>query len=213
MKELTSVKKKRDNKLGFFDADSRELAEDGSLDFRPRVRPIADKLNKLYSIVEMDQAVLVFNTCCSGKMLQPDSKDNVLFVPLDMSETNWKKKIKEYRLFYLEKRKSFNPVTDAGCNVIDAFSDNANGSLLIKELDVDEWVVFGNGLDFCVDNAVKSLLKHGCKVTFLSDVMISSAAGYGNSGTEESRKSTYENWIRMGAAGQTFERFLADHRF
>jgi nicotinamidase-related amidase len=82
---------------------------------------------------------------------------------------------------------------------------------LIKELDVYEWVVFGNGLDFCVDNAVKSLLRTGYKVTFLEDVMISSATGYGNSGTVESRKATYKNWIEMGAVMQTFERFLQSY--
>lgn len=199
---------KMNRKLGFFDADSRELAQDGSLDFRPRVRPIADKLNKLYSIVEKDHAVLVFNTCCSGKMLQPDSREDVLFVPLDTGIADWTEKIRDYRIFYLEKRKSFDPTADVRCNVFDAFSDNGNGAVLIKELGIEEWVVFGNGLDFCVDNAVKSLLKQGCKVTFLSDVMISSATGYGESGTEKSRKSTYEKWIGMGAAGQTLDRFL-----
>lgn len=200
-------------KLGFFDADSRELADDGTLDFRPRVRPIADKLNRLYEIVEKNNAVLVFNTCCSGKMLQIDSRKDVLFIPEDPDKTDWKEKIKDYKLFYLEKRKGFDPTADVLCNVFDPFSDNRNGALLIKELDINEWVVFGNGLDFCVDNAVKSLLKAGCKVTFLENVMISSATGYGNSGTEESRKSTYENWIRMGACKRTLEQFLIEHKF
>lgn len=199
-----------DRKLGFFDADSRELADDGSLDFRPRVRPIADKLNQLYAIVDKDKAVLVFNTCCSGKMLAPDCREDVLFIPLDAHESGWKSKVKDYRLFYLEKAKSFDPTADVRCNVFDAFSDNRNGASLIKELAIDEWVVFGNGLDFCVDNAVKSLLRSGLKVTFLEDVMIASATGYGNSGTDESRRATYANWLAMGAARKTLDQFLEE---
>ena len=136
----------------------------------------------------------------------------MLFVPMDAAETEWVEKIKDFRIFYLEKRKSFDPTADVLCNAFDAFSDNGNGSVLVKMLDIEEWVVFGNGLDFCVDNAVKSLLKQGCKVTFLSDAMISSATGYGNSGTGESRKSTFEKWINMGATGQTLEQFLAHYK-
>ncbi|HWQ73449.1 MAG TPA: hypothetical protein VN370_14160 [Desulfitobacteriaceae bacterium] len=200
-------------KLGFFDADSRELGDSGSLIFRPRVRHIGDKLNRLYEIVAQGQAVLAFNTCCSGNMLMPDSREDILFIPMELNDTGWKGKVKDYRIFYLEKRKSFDPTADVLCNIFDLFSDNKNGALLIKELDINEWVVFGNGLDFCVDNAVKSLLRMGCKVTFLEDVMISSAAGYGNSGTEESRESTYRNWTGMGAVKRTLEQFLMEHEF
>lgn len=64
-------------------------------------------------------------------------------------------------------------------------------------------------LDFCVNHAVKHILATQRPVTFLSDVMIASAKGYGESGTEKNRIATFANWRALGATEQTLEQFLA----
>ncbi len=89
------------------------------------------------------------------------------------------------------------------------FADNGNATALVKELNADEWVLFGNALDLCVDAAVRGVLAAGGNVTFLSDCMCSSATGYGLNGTEENRLATFARWREAGAKEQTLDAFLA----
>ena len=191
-------------KWGLFDVDCREMMLDHSLDFRPRVRPMGEKLNKIYELIQQNDAVLLFTTCCSGAMLQPDSRKDVLFVPMDEKMSSWQEQFSSYKQFYLEKKKSS---PDLAC--LETFSYNKNATLLLDMLEVDEWIVFGNGLDLCVNHAMQHLLATKRPVTFLSDVMISSAKGHGNSGTDENRDITFANWCAMGAVQETLENFLA----
>lgn len=129
-------------KWGFFDVDSREVSGN-SLEFRPRVQPIGDKLNWLYHFAQENAACLVFTTCCSGKMLQPGCRNDVLFIPLDSGQRTWEQDVPQYRQFYLQKRPSS---PDLSC--LETFTYNQNAVHLLSKLEVDEWVVFGNGWIF-----------------------------------------------------------------
>ncbi len=198
-------------RFGFFDADCLEVTDDNSLGLRPRVKPLTDKLNRLYQFVAENKAVLVFTTCCSGQMLVQGSRNDILFVPLAGQEQGWKAQTDQHKLIYLQKKAYGDPKINFSCRAFDVFAHNENAAALIKELAVDEGVVFVNGLDLCVDQAVKGILAAGGKVTFLADVMVSSATGYGAFGTPENKAATYENWTSLGATRQTFDQFLTDY--
>lgn len=192
-------------KIAFFDVCSREIDNNLALSFRPRVKPIAEKLNRIYDFINKKGSILVFTTCCSGKMLEPGLREDILIIGLDENNLEWKKKIKDYKSINLQKNKfSYEP-----------FNYNKNSIQLIKALPVDEWVIFGNGLDLCVNHIVENILNEGFKVTFLKDVMISSAVGYetnfGKSGTEENKAATFENWCKNGAVVKSLDEFFSTY--
>ena len=61
-----------------FDVDCLEISEDGQgLDFRPRVKPLANKLTQLYEAAELFNFPFLFSTCCSGRMLKPGDFDDI----------------------------------------------------------------------------------------------------------------------------------------
>lgn len=197
-------------RYGFFDVDSRELSPDGNgLNFRERVKPLAGKLNQLYDLAARHEIALVFTTCCSGRMLRADSLPDVLYVPLEQDDDAWLAEAGRGKRIYLQKKTYGVPQTNYTCRAFDVFSDNGNAARLLQTLAVEEWVVFGNGLDLCVNHVAQSILRYGRRVTFLEDVMIPSAKGYDNNGTEENRLAVFENLRRMGAVPQSFASFMA----
>jgi nicotinamidase-related amidase len=141
-------------------------AGDG-LQFRGRVQPLVERLDRLYALAEKRNVPLVFTTCCSGRMLDPDSLPEVLYVPLDAAEREWEERLRAHRLFYLAKNKQY-----------DMFRHNGNAVRLVQALGVREWVIFGNGFDMCIDCDIRALLAAGQKVCLLSDVYARSAPGY-----------------------------------
>ena len=152
---------------------------------------------------------MVFTTCCSGSMLRPESRDDILFIPLDPGQTSWKPVLSQKRLIYLQKKTYGVPKINFDCRAFEMFSDNGNASQLIRELAADEWILFGNGLDLCVNAAVTGVLLAGARrVTFLRDCMCSSAKGYGPYGTEEHRDATFARWRKEGAGEQTLDQFI-----
>lgn len=191
---------KKHIKIGFFEVCARQLTEDSTgYSYRPRVAPMARKLDELYELAKKSGAAFVFTTCCSGKMLMPDSRGEVLYIPISAEDTGWKSKVDGHRVFYIQKYNNH----DMGCSIqaenYEPFLYNRNLLELVRLLDVEKWIVYGNGLDFCANDAVKGLLGAGCKVAFLSDVLASGATGYGNSGTLENRIATLQNWRDGGA--------------
>lgn len=196
-------------RYAFFDVDCLETSPSGFLRMRPRILPLKDKLRTIYGLVRDGGYPMVFTTCCSGGMLKPENRPDILFVPIDSSETEWKTRLPYQRLIYLEKKAYGDPKVNFACRAFDMFADNGNAALLVRELAVDEWIVFGNALDLCVDSAVTGILRAKGRVTFLSDCMCSSATGYGLHGTEENRLATFARWRDAGATEQTLERFLA----
>lgn len=192
--------------LGFFDVDSRELNASGDgLSFRERVAPIEPQLQRLYSLAEARRAPLVFTACCSGRMLRPDSLPQVLQVPIDASQRQWEPRLSAHRLFYLEKNRDYN-----------TFNYNRNAARLLQALNVEEWVVFGNGFDMCIDTGVRGMLAAGQKVCFLSDVYVRGAPGYVvttpkgtfHTATPENKARILADFQELGVRLLTLEQFL-----
>jgi nicotinamidase-related amidase len=191
--------------FGFFDADCRELDELGDgLAYRPRVRPLAAKLERLYILAERRGYPLVFTTCCSGRMPAPASWPQVCQVPLDGTDTGWRESVGRFRQFYLAKRTCGRPEGNLACRYFDMFLHNANAAALLRMLAVGTWVVFGNGFDLCVGSAARGILDAGQNLILLEDVRIASARA-----TMESEQATFDELARRGARRMTLEAFLA----
>jgi nicotinamidase-related amidase len=125
---------------------------------------------------------------------------DVLHVPLESSNRTWQQNLSKYRAFYLAKKTYGDPKLNLACRAFDMFQDNQNASRLIRALDVDTWVAFGNGFDLCVNAAASGILKTGAKLIVLSDIRISSA-----SGTPESEKATMAALVNAGAKVMLFD--------
>lgn len=195
-------------RFAFFDVDCLELSASGFLVFRPRVLPLKDKLRKLHAVSQDGGFPMVFTSCCSANRFRPEARPDILFVPLDPRRAEWKERLSCQRLIHLEKKAYGDPKLNFACRAFDMFSDNGNAAALVKEVNADEWIVFGNALDLCIDSAVTGIIRAGGSVTFLSDCMCSGATGYGPNGTEENRIATFARWREAGAVEQSLETFL-----
>ena len=195
-------------RFAFFDVDCLELSASGFLVFRPRILPFKEKLRALYAASQEGGFPMVFTSCCSANRFRPEARPDILFVPLDPLQTEWKARLSCQRLIHLEKKAYGDPKINFACRAFDMFSDNGNAASLVRELAADEWIVFGNALDLCIDSAVTGIICAGGRVTFLSDCMCSSATGYGPYGTDENRLATFARWREAGAAEQTVNEFL-----
>ena len=189
---------------GFYDVDCRELSPSGEWAFRPRVAPIAKRVEAVLALAEREAAPVVATTCGGGQMPKHD-KDclGMVRVPMAPGELSWEGALGPERLFHLEKP----------CGGWRTFETNGNASRLFAGLGIREWVVFGNGLDLCVDHAVRNLLGLGLSVTFLSDLLVPSALGngpFGDSGTPASRERTLMGWLELGARETNLEALLKE---
>jgi nicotinamidase-related amidase len=191
-------------RFGLFDADCRELDASGSgLAYRPRVRPIVPQLELLYDLAEAKRYPLVFTTCCSGRMLTPLGLPDTGYVPLNATETSWRAELHRFREFYLAKHTCGEPKANFACRAFDMFQYNANACWLLRELDVETWVVFGNGFDLCVGSAARGILRAGLKLILLEDVRIASA-----NATPQSEQETFDTMRDQGAQLMTLQSFL-----
>ena len=214
----TEGSSERTSRFGFFDVDSRELntARTG-FQFRERVLPLADRLNRLYAVSEDRNYPLVFTTCCSGRMLQPDSLREVLVVPLDPAQKEWQERLRAYHLFCVQKKTFSEPKQNFGCRAFDMFKHNGNAARLVQTLGVEEWIVFGNGFDFCIDSAIAGLVAAGQKVCLLTDVYARGAKGYPvstpqgeiESGGPENEVYLLGKFRQLGVRTATLDEFLA----
>ena len=190
--------------FAFFDVDCLEKSDDGKgLQLRPRVKPLQDKLDQIYKMAEFLNIPLLFSTCCSGQMLNPGDLQDILFIPCDKNDTSWMSDVHHYRRFYIEKKAYGDPKVNFKCRAFDMFQDNGNILRLLKLLNIPDWVVFGNGMDLCVNCGATGVLSAGYNVTILSDVLISSAGGDG-----QSMKSTLDGLKSKGAKTQTFQNMM-----
>jgi hypothetical protein len=179
--------------FAFMDVDCRELSADRSgLAYRPRVEPLRPRLDALFAEIERLGAPLLFSTCCSGRMPRPGELEGVLHIPMDPEQKAWQGQVSQHRRFYLEK------AACTGLPGVRTFDNNFNAAELARRLDVEAWVVFGNGLDFCVDHAVLHLLGLGRPVHFVPELLVSGAKGYGPSGTAENHARLIRIWRERG---------------
>jgi nicotinamidase-related amidase len=195
-------------RFSFFDIDCLETSPDGIFHLRPRVKPMRDRLNLLYSRIRESGYPMVFTTCCSGSLLRPEWRKDILFVPLDRHQTEWKSGLETHRLIYLEKRTYGDPKKNTLCRAFDMFYDNGNAAALVRELAADEWILFGNGVECCINAAVNGVLQAGGHVTILSDCLCSNDGVDAPAGMESARDATLNRWLKMGVTPQTMEECL-----
>jgi nicotinamidase-related amidase len=192
------------SRFGLFDVDCRELNMAGNgLDFRPRVQPLIDPLNRLYGLSEEHRLPLVFTVCCSGRVLPRYGLGDILTVPLDPSQQRWQEELYDHRMFYLEKKACDTAGDNFTCRAFDMFRHNGNATCLSQSLGVEEWIVFGNGFDLCIYSAVQGLLAAGQKVCLLTDVFARGARGY----YTDTPQGRFEN-----GTPENLERILAEFR-
>ncbi len=190
--------------FAFFDVDCHERKrETEGFCLRPRVRPIGGKLSRLYDFAKRRKVRTVFTTCCDGKMLLPEEAGEILFVPTETDET-WPANLQAHRMIYLHKRAWGTVEADIRNVAWDMFRHNENATRLFRELNIPRWIVFGNGVDLCVDSAARGILKAGYEVTVLDDVLISSAKG-----TPESMEATVSRLCAEGANRMPLDEFLS----
>ncbi len=193
----------------FFDVDCCEADESGAgLAFRPRVQPIAARVARLHAYAKEAGLPLVFTTCCSGRAPRGGELPGVLHIPRDPADTGWLEQVGRHRLFHIEKLTCGEPGANYAREAFNAFRHNPNAARMVAALDVAQWVVFGNGFDFCVNTAVRGLLAAGQRVLLLTDVLIASAVGYGASGTAENRARILGELRAMGVVERTLDEFL-----
>jgi len=192
------------HRIGLFDVDCQELNEAGNgLSLRSRAEPLAESLDTLYACAEQHEFPVVFTTCCSGRMPGPEDLDGVLYVPLDPDCREWEAQVEDHRFFYLQKNAYGDPKINGRLRAFDMFQDNKNAERLIRRLEVDQWLAFGNAFDGCVACAARGLLAAGQKVRLLPDVGVLSA-----SGTEERLRNVINELCGLGAETGTLEGFL-----
>ncbi len=191
-------------RLGFFDVDCQEMNETGDgLSLRPRVQPLAEAIHRLHAAAEAIGAPMVFTTCCSGRMLQPGDLPDTLFVPLDAADREWEEHMADHRRFYLQKRTFGDPKINAARRAFDMFQDNGNAERLVRALEVDEWIVFGNAFDVCVGCCARGLLNADQRICLVTDVAALSARG-----TQGSLRAMVEEMSQRGARTSTLDELL-----
>lgn len=206
-------------RIGLFDSDCLELSPGDAaclpslpgFSLRERMQPLADKVDALYALSATQHLKTVFTHCCSARAVTPGGHPDVLVVPRNGGKDSWKRQVPQYRLINIEKHHAAPPNESFICRHFDAFQHNANASQLFESLDIPQWVVFGHGFDLCVDSSVKGILMAGYRVHLLTDVIASSASGYGPYGTDFSREATLAYLKKIGVTTGTLDAFLAQY--
>jgi nicotinamidase-related amidase len=175
------------------------------------MQPKADKIDSIYSFARLHDISVIFTQCCSASLVENDSPDGTLVVPLESEQTSWIDKVKYSRMINIRKKSGLNePNTTKSfiCRYFDAFQYNANAQKLLDIMAIDQFVLFGHGFDLCVDSSAKGLVAAGKKVHFLTDVSAPSAQGYGPYGTEDSGKTILDYLVKIGVTTGTTEEFF-----
>lgn len=206
-------------RLALFDTDCLEVADENSMrsaqlpnfGIRPRVQPLAEKLDSLYAFAKRHDLVMVFTQCCGARAVAPGSHPDVLVVPMDPEDRGWMERVGRFRLINIQKHNAAPLHQSFICRHFDMFQHNGNARRLLEILNIPRWVVFGHGLDLCVDSAVKGIVAAGCAAHVLTDVLASSATGYGPYGTPESKRMILEYLVRIGVTTGGLKAFLDEH--
>lgn len=211
-------------RIALFDSDCLEVASEASsrskmlpeFGIRARMQPMAQQLDRLYAFAKVHDLTMVFTHCCSAIPVRPGTNGDVLIVPVDPADQSWMEEVHRYRLINIEKRNhTQTPRKDEQlheafiCRHFDTFQHNPNATRLFEILDIPEWIVFGHGFDLCVDSSVKGILSAGYKVHILTDMIASSATGYGPYGTEDSKRAILEYLEKLGVTTGALDSFLS----
>ncbi len=168
-------------KFCIFDVDTRQPTDDGNgWTYQGRAVPFRSDTERLLEAVHAQQVPLVMTTCVGGHMLAPaqfkQAYPEMLFVPLDERDTAWAEKCAQYNAFYVEKLPRH-----AGCTAQhphpahEIFLNNKNAARLIDALGIQEWIVFGNAMETCVDLVIAKLREKQCTVRYIPELMMPGA--------------------------------------
>lgn len=193
--------------IGFFDSDCLTFDPEkkhkpsslNNFSYRERIAPHSDKIDEIYEYAEKNNYYMIFTQCCGANPTPYENDNGILVIPRDTENKDWISQVKHHRIFNIEKiYESRTPLESFNCRHFDTFQHNTNADILLRMLDVERWVVFGHGLDLCVDTSIKGIINNGYKATLLTDVTKPSAVGYGPFGTEESGKTILNYLSKMG---------------
>lgn len=159
-------------RIGFFNVDTQQPREHGQgLIFRPRVQPIEDRLHQLLKFAERGEWPLVSTACVHAGPIEPALDDTVLFIPIEAPKEQWRPRLDGCRKFFLEKRTCGSREVNVSQRAFDVFHSNPNAPRLIRALDVEHWIVFGDSAAYCVLSTARGLLDLNLAVTVLTDAV------------------------------------------
>lgn len=194
--------------MAFFDTDCIELSKEGTdLSFYDRAKPLAEKLDLLYSFAEINDIRIIFTTPVGGRVPSKFNWKDVLFVPYSPKETSWIDKLDKYRLIYLERKPSGILRKFKADSSSDIFKDNHNANLLLEKLNIPHWIVFGNGIDLAINSVARNILSANKKVTLLSDVVVESPKG-----SDKKTAYTITMLCRKGVVRKTLPEFFKEQQ-
>ncbi len=195
--------------MAFFDIDCFKLLSNRKTPaLMKNVAQLDDKLDLLYSFAEGKNIRIIFTTDNSDQSIKPGDAGHALFIPADPMETGWVKELKKSRLIYLEKRTSVKPGKKEQNVLDDIFKNNGNAYRLTRELNVPNWVLFGNVAGLNISLVAKGISFAGFDVTVLSDVLISGAKN-----KAKSIRKSIKDIKQTGARIETISDFLNEQRF
>ena len=143
---------------------------------------------------------MVTSACVNAGLTAAHIPEEAIFVP----EHPWDGSLSGARQVFLAKKTLGSPEINIRSRAYDAFCANPNAAWVITELGIDQWVVFGTSVEFCIQATVEGLLDAGRRVTVLEDVL---ALGPGG---EEAAAKALEHFRARGARLITMQAFLKE---
>lgn len=188
--------------IGVFDVDTRQTKNTGGWTYMGRSQPYREGIEALLAAADAGQVPTVASTCVNGNMLGQAEFGAVnpeyLFVPMDDDDQAWRGQVQEFDKFYVEKgRRPPGTPFDPANNKAELFKYNPNINRLLDDLDIPEWIVFGNAMDTCVNRVVTNFIAQGRTVHYVKDLMIPSTKCI-DCDPEVFKQHTYDKWHALG---------------
>lgn len=185
------------NPYAFFDVDSLELSPNGRIYVcHPRVSSISEELYEVYSIISGIAAPLIFSVDVNRNT--PDKETNKRYdfftLPISDNEDNWKASVADWYKFYVKRDASEDKEKVA------IFNNNKTVAECIKLIKAKEWIVFGNGIEHCVDHVITTMLGFINVVKFVPDLIIPA-----ENETKEQLDEYCQKWEKAGGIPMTYD--------
>ncbi|MFV0406638.1 MAG: hypothetical protein ACK5LN_07430 [Propioniciclava sp.] len=202
---------------GIFDVDTRQARNSGGWSYMPRTLPYQDDIERLLNASRRHRIPTISTTCVRGNMLdEPEFTalhPDTLFVPMSTEDNAWLSRVGDVDAFFVEK-KPRRPGLENNIphNSWEIFLNNPNANRLIAELDVAEWIVFGNAMDICGDLVVANFLTQNRTVHYIPELMIPGSRCV-DCDPELFKQHVYDRWhaqdVRPMTLATVLERFQA----
>ncbi|MFV0252053.1 MAG: hypothetical protein ACK5H2_01780 [Beutenbergiaceae bacterium] len=190
-------------RFGVFDVDTRQAKKNGGWGYMPMVRPYRNQIDHLMGTLTEHRVTTIVTSCVAGNILdEPEFSTlhpDTLFIPMATDDDSWLRRVDGFDTFFVEKRRR-----QRGQNMDDdpkppyqIFLNNPNANRLINRLDVEEWFVFGKAMDVCGDLVIANMLKQGCTVRYIPELMIPSSA-CGDCEPALFKQHFYDRWQARG---------------